>query len=168
LPNPTGESWHDLFDRHAAALILFARQWCRSHADAEDAVQEAFVRFWRSRKQADDAAAYLFTCVKHAALDQSRGEVRRKRREERTAQDRDDLSPLFKVNIEERERAAAIELHLGSLPAEQREVVVMKVWGGLTFAQIAAALDASANTVASRYRYGIEALRRSLPRELVT
>ena len=51
---------------------------------------------------------------------------------------------------------------LSQLPTAQREVIVLKIWAELTFAQIAQALDESINTVASRYRYGIEGLRRHL------
>ena len=57
---------------------------------------------------------------------------------------------------------AAVESVLRKLPSEQREVLVMKVWGGLTFPQIAAALNVSPNTAASRYRYALAALRREL------
>lgn len=51
---------------------------------------------------------------------------------------------------------------MAALPPEQREVVFLKVWTGLTFAEIADVLATSANTAASRYRYGIEKLRRDL------
>ena len=51
---------------------------------------------------------------------------------------------------------------LGELPEEQRAVVHLKLWEGLTFEQIAAALDISPNTAASRYRYGLDKLRERL------
>jgi RNA polymerase sigma-70 factor (ECF subfamily) len=51
---------------------------------------------------------------------------------------------------------------LEGLPEEQREVVTMHLWGGLTFAEIAEALGASINTVAARYRYALKALQRKL------
>ena len=58
--------------------------------------------------------------------------------------------------------AVAIRDALGSLPPEQREVVILKVWHGLTFAEIGAALDIPDNTAASRYRYALQKLRREL------
>src|ERR1700738_843635 len=78
----TPDDWTVWLDQHGAALVLLARQWVASRADAEDVVQEAFVRFWRSRQRATDPAAYLFACVKHCALDWQRERQRRSRREE--------------------------------------------------------------------------------------
>ncbi len=167
--DPPHSDWHVLFDRHAAALILFARQWCSSHADAEDAVQEAFINCWRSQVKIEDPAAYLFTCVKHAALDQQRGTKRRWRREAIAgSQAKRMKESCFVSAIEEQERTAIIEHHLAQLPQDQREVVVMKLWGGLTFRQIAGVLEASPDTIASRYRYALQTMRRLLPQEQVT
>lgn len=56
------------------------------------------------------------------------------------------------------ELAAAV----AALPAEQREVIALKIDGGLTFAEIAAVMHTSLNTAASRYRYALEKLRASL------
>lgn len=58
--------------------------------------------------------------------------------------------------------AERLEGVLRDLPPEQREVVSLKVDGGLTFAEIAGVLDISANTAASRYRYALERLRAAL------
>ena len=71
------KSWRALLDEHGPALLLLARQYARSQADAEDAVQDGFVRFWKSRDRANDVVAYLFACVRSAALDLSRGKRRR-------------------------------------------------------------------------------------------
>ena len=70
--------------------------------------------------------------------------------------------PWFDTQIEQREQAASMQAALAQLPTAQREVIVLKIWGELTFAQIAQALDESINTIASRYRYGLEAMRRLL------
>jgi RNA polymerase sigma-70 factor (ECF subfamily) len=64
---------------------LFARQWTANRADAEDAVQMGFLKFWRRRSRATDQVAYLYSCVRSAALDQGRGDKRRIAREKSAA-----------------------------------------------------------------------------------
>lgn len=159
------DEWAVWLDQHGAALVLLARQWVASRADAEDVVQEAFVRFWRSRQRATDSTAYLFGCVKHCALDWQRGRKRQARREEAAA--RPEAETWFIDPLEVDERRAAIAAALGNLPEDQREVLVMKIWGGLSFPQIAEALRILANTAASRYRYALAKLREQLAEESV-
>jgi RNA polymerase sigma-70 factor (ECF subfamily) len=159
------DEWAVWLDRHGAALVLLARQWVASRADAEDVVQEAFVRFWRSRQRVADPAAYLYASVKHCALDWQRDRSRRSRREEAAA--RAEGEPLFAGPLEQGERRAAIDAALRSLPESQREVLVMKIWGGLSFPQIALALRIPANTAASRYRYALAKLREQLAEESI-
>jgi len=159
------DHWTDWLDRHGPALLLFARQWVAGHADAEDVVQEAFVRFWRSRDSVDEPAGYLFACVKHCALDRERQRQRRSRREESVA--RPEGESLFSCRPEQAERGALIDAALQSLLEVQREVLVLKIWGGLTFPQIGHALQISANTAASRYRYALAKLREQLVEESI-
>jgi len=161
------DGWSVWLNEHGAALILLARQWVPSRADAEDVVQDAFVRFWRSKARTDDPildpTAYLYGCVKHAALDRQRGRARQQRREFATA--RPEAEPLFMAPIEQAERRALIEEALLRLPQDQAEVLVMKTWGGLSFPQIAAAVGVSVHTAASRYRYALSKLRQQLAKE---
>ncbi len=140
--------------------MLFARQWARSSADAEDIVQEAFVRFWR--KQHDIAnRGLLYAAVRSIALDFLRRDNRRARRESTAASETDQtVQPMFEIE-DESQRALVAALDL--LPAEQREVLVMKIWNDLTFAEIASALEISQNTAASRYRYALANLKKNLP-----
>jgi len=65
------ETWTDWIERHGPALVLLARQWTASQSDAEDVVQEAFVRFWRSRERVADPAAYLYASVKRCLQQQA-------------------------------------------------------------------------------------------------
>jgi RNA polymerase sigma-70 factor (ECF subfamily) len=160
------DQWTDWLDRHGAALVLFARQWVSSRADAEDIVQEGFVRFWRSRRRAADPAAYLYVCVKHCVLDWRRGRNRQCSRERAAA--RPEAETFFSGPLEEDERCAMIGDALRRLPEDQREVLVMKIWGGLSFPQISAALRISANTAASRYRYALAKLREQLAEESIS
>lgn len=156
--------WEAIFKIHGAALLLFARQFGAGRADAEDIMQEAFVRCWRSRDRAEDVVAYMFGCVKRCALEWQRASYRRARRELARAS-LPHAQDLFAPNPETDDWLPAIEAALGELPDEQRQVLVMKIWGGLSFPQIAGALDLSPNTAASRFRYGLEKLRQRLARE---
>jgi RNA polymerase sigma-70 factor (ECF subfamily) len=152
-----------MLDRHGPALLLFARQWSVSKADAEDALQNGFVKFWKTRQKARDELAWLYACVRSAAMDLGRGNRRRIVRENEVAAGQE---AMFDASAERAEREAMIETALRQLPGDQREVVVMKIWGGLTFAQIAAALNVPLNTAASRYRYAIARLSQDLSEEL--
>jgi RNA polymerase sigma-70 factor (ECF subfamily) len=156
------DRWRQWIERHGPALILFARQWSASPADAQDAAQNGFLKFWQSRSQARDEVAFLYACVRRAAMDLGRADRRRGNREVAAA--RPELS-AFEPPLERAERQDAIEAALNQLPGDQREVVVMKIWGGLTFAQIAEALGVPLNTAASRYRYALTRLELELSEE---
>jgi RNA polymerase sigma-70 factor (ECF subfamily) len=160
-----GDDWANWLDRHGPALVLFARAWVPSRADAEDVIQEAFVRFWRARHRADDPTAYLFACVKRCALNWVRARGRRDRREAAAA--RPESESLFDGPVEQAERRAAVAAALDALPAAQREVLVMKIWGGLTFPQVAAVLGIPPDTAASRFRYALSKLRELLTEESI-
>jgi RNA polymerase sigma-70 factor (ECF subfamily) len=139
--------------------VLFARQWARSPADAEDIVQEAFVRFWRTQRDISNRGL-LYATVRSIALDFLRRDSRRARRESTAMEDVDQTSqPVFEIEDEsQRELVAALD----GLPREQREVLTLKIWNDLTFAEIASALEISQNTAASRYRYALAALKKTL------
>lgn len=157
-------NWKDWIEAHGPRLLLCARQWTRSLADAEDVVQEAFVRYWRHQRQLPgDPRALLVTSIRRAAIDLARREDRRTAREERAGSGSEGSDTLFeKLPCEGDERRQEIEAALRRLPDEQREVLVLKIWQELTFEQIGEALDIPANTAASRYRYALSALRKQL------
>jgi RNA polymerase sigma-70 factor (ECF subfamily) len=153
------EDWKTCFAQLGPGLLLFARRWTNSRADAEDVVQEAFVRFWR-RQHSLENRALLYATVRSTALDRLRSEQRRARREATVARDgADHVDPEFSPEDEGQQLlAAAVE----RLPNEQREVVVLKIWNELTFAEIGTVLEISQNTAASRYRYALGALKKIL------
>ncbi len=151
--------WQTCFTQLGPALLLFARRWTNCRAEAEDIVQEAFVRFWR-RQHSIQNRALLYATVRSTALDRLRSDQRRARREAAVALDgAQHLEPQF-TTVDEGQQmlAAAVE----RLPNEQREVVILKIWNELTFAEIGSVLEISQNTAASRYRYALGALRKIL------
>ena len=155
-------NWRACYAQLAPKLVLFARQWVHVMADAEDVVQNAFVKFWRHQPDAGpEHYPLLYSAVRSCALDFLRGSARRVRREndDRVSVPRGD-APFFDTTLDQRDTTDTLEAALLRLPEPQREVLVLHLWGELTFADIAATLGESSNTVASRYRYGLEALRR--------
>jgi RNA polymerase sigma-70 factor (ECF subfamily) len=160
----TAFSWKQCFDQVAPNLLLYARQIAPTPADAEDVVQMAFVRWWRRFPDGDSRhIPLLYAAVRTIALDMRRSNQRRTAREARS-----DIAlphadtPVFDPPAEQKETAALVEQALTKLPEEQREVVTLRLWGGLTFAEIAEATGSSINTVAGRYRYALAALEKLL------
>jgi RNA polymerase sigma-70 factor (ECF subfamily) len=155
----THEDWKDCFCQFAPGLVLFARQWVHSAADAEDVVQEAFVKFWRRNHDITNRPL-LYSTVRSVALDRIRRDSRRARREHDAYADLEQsVEPQFRTEDESQQVLASA---LDRLPHEQREVLVMKIWNELTFAEIGEALGISQNTAASRYRYALAALKKDL------
>lgn len=153
-PSDQIDAW---VERHGPQLVLFARQWVPEMADAEDVVQEAFVRFWPRRSRARQPVAYLFQCVRNTAQNWNRSHGRRRHYQEQM-----DATPWFadgESPLELSETNTMIETALQALPIEQREVVVMHIWGRLTFAEISTAVNIPLATAQSRYRYAMRKLR---------
>ena len=152
------QTWKDWIATHGPGLVLFARRWSVDRAEAEDLVQEAFVRFWRTRNGVRDPLAYLYQTVRSAAIDAARSRQAREVREA-TFAERQRKSAQFVCASEYEERRQRIEAALAQLPPEQAEVVTLKIWSDLTFAQIAEVTSTPPRTVASRYRYALDNLR---------
>ncbi len=165
---PPDAVWRTWFHDHGARLLLCARQWARCAADAEDLVQEAFVRYWRHQRHLPgEPFALIVTSLRRAALDRAREQDRRAAREDQVARAEaaaEGGEPWFESPVGSDAFAdhEPLENAVRRLPPEQREVLVLKIWGELTFAEIADQLDLSPHTAASRYRYALTALRRHL------
>tara|TARA_R110002096_G_scaffold26518_22_gene81836 strand:+ start:9894 stop:10433 length:540 start_codon:yes stop_codon:yes gene_type:complete len=165
---PLDLDWEQLYDKHAKALVLYARQWLPSMSDAEDTVQDAFIRLIKSPKQFDEnPVPILYQAVKWAALDRIRSSERRQKREETSTMDHEPIS-YFEDRLETQERKEAIERSLQQLPEDQREVLKLRVWGELGFREIGEALGISINTAASRYRYALKKLGELLDAQELT
>ena len=139
---------------HGAALVLYARAWCDS---PEDVVQEALLRLVSQRQRPERLVPWLYRVVRNGAISAARRRRRRRERERRASEP----LPWFEANdsvLDAQEAAAALAV----LPVDLSEVVVARIWGELTFAEIGQILDTSPNTAASRYQYAIAKLTRRL------
>lgn len=164
--------WREWLREHGARLLLFARQQSRRQEDAEDILQEALVKLARKVDEGVFVGGqkawmpFLYTQIRREAIDLGRRNDRRKKREDTAVEDEERLSSgedgWFESAGCDEERRAILEAALKELPGKFSEVIVMKIWGGRTFAEIGDILEISLNTAASRYRYGIEALRKQL------
>lgn len=151
----------ELFDLTAERLVRCALAVTSNQADAEDALQGAFSRIAARPKllaQAEAPWPYLIRCVRNEAL-----RILQHRRSG-GGETAERAAPVASVEaqIVHEETADSVRRILKSLPPNQYEVIILKHWEELTFAEIADALELSQNTVASRYRYAMEKLQRSL------
>jgi RNA polymerase sigma-70 factor (ECF subfamily) len=162
---PNQDEWRRWIADHAPKLLLFARQMARSEADAQDLVQEALVECWQRNGARPPPLAWLFATIRRRAIDLARREDRRMNREQTVAVN--DTQPWFDAGVEQREFSRMIQAAMAELPPEQREVITLKIWGEMTFAEIGEALGIPANTAASRFRYGLSELRK-LTKQVLT
>jgi RNA polymerase sigma-70 factor (ECF subfamily) len=161
---PGGNDIERLYDEHAQPLFAFLLNLTRNEADTRDLLQELFVRLACEPELlagVREERAFLIRLAHNSAIDLMRRRGTRERTKENFAAE---MIPLFAPARDPDEAVFRNELAvaLGELPTEQRAVVHLKLWTGLTFEEIAAALDIPLNTAASRYRYGLDKLRGQL------
>lgn len=157
-----------LYREHRKGLFTLALAITRDAGQAEDAVHEAFTRLCRRTYHPNgDAASYIYAAVRNAARDQIR--------QRRCGASSTQRSSIFKESIAladpdaapdratlEAERDRMLRQAIEQLAEDQREVVVMKLFGNLTFEQIAKAIGSPLSTINSRYRRALEELEKAL------
>ncbi len=151
----TAREFADLADAHAAALVLFARQWC---AAPEDVVQDALCKLAAQPRTPEDPVAWLYRVVRNRAVDAGRSDRRRQQREAAAARPERWFEERQIDGLDAGAAVAALE----ALPAEQREVIVARLWGGMTLEQVAAVAGCSVSSAHRRFEAGIAALRQKL------
>ena len=172
--SPTeGYAWDAWLKEHGSRLLLFARQQTRNIEAAQDVLQDALVKLARKIEEGvfdggqESWKPYLYTAIRRLSIDLGRKNDRRSKREDKSEADRRGetggvMDPWFENVDTNDETRQLLEENLKKLPEKFSEVIVMKIWGENTFAEIGEILDVSLNTVASRYRYGLERLRKNL------
>lgn len=150
-----------IWDEYGRMLFGLMLSILGSHHDAEEAMQEVFMRIARDKDRvasSGNMAGYIYMIARNEALS-----FRKKNRRVPVPVDPADFW-LVPAKAEENFSDEAVQIAdaLGKLPEEQRTVIVMKVYRDMTFQEIAEALGLSLNTAASRYRYGVEKLKELL------
>jgi RNA polymerase sigma-70 factor (ECF subfamily) len=154
MPRPPDGEWIGrLYDRHGASLYRYAVMVLADPATAADVVQTVFVSLLKQRAKPEFDEQYLRRATRNECFS-----ALRKRRRDLLAAAGPILDAVDARSDRPHERLA-LERALRELPAEQREVVHLKAFEGMTFQEIADVTNQSTNTVASRYRYAIEKLR---------
>jgi RNA polymerase sigma factor (sigma-70 family) len=150
-----------LFDEHAAGLVLLARQWCDA---PEDIVQDAFVALARQKTEPDRVAAWLYRVVRNGAITASRQSRRRRNREQRSASRESEpaFGSSYFAATDDRIDAERVCRLLAELDPESREVIVARLWGGLTFEEISRLRGCSLTTAHRRFQAGLAYLHERL------
>ena len=145
-----------VLDEHGAALVLYAGQWCDT---PEDVVQDALLNLVRQPAAPENPVGWIYRVVRNGAISASRG-TRRRSRHEAAAAHRNE--PWFVTAEGQRLDAAAAREALEQLPIEQRETIVARLWGGLSYEQIAELTGSSTSSAHRWYQAGLSALRERL------
>jgi RNA polymerase sigma factor (sigma-70 family) len=147
-----------LYQKKAAELLLYGRALGLGHGEAEDVLQDTFLTLLGKTDPPENPEHYCVRCFRNKALNYRRSFWRRLAREFESAR-------WFESAPDETPAERAAMRCLAKLPTAQREAIVLKIWHDFTFEEIGELLGLSPNTVAGRYRYGLEKLRASLKGE---
>jgi len=148
-----------IYRQHRQGLFTLALTLTGRCELAEDAIHDAFARLWKLKFQPPgDTVAYVFASVRNAAIDQ----LRRRRPACQDSASIYDGKSGPQADAMAAETRDLVRIAIESLPQDQREAVVMKVYGCLTFEQIAKTLGEPLATVASRYRRAMDVLKARL------
>lgn len=147
---------HELVQSHGSGLVLYARQWCTS---PDDALQEALLDLATLETAPNDPIGWLFKTVRCKAINLSRSWQRRDKHERAAAQQRD---VWFERDPVDAIQSGELEAMLEELDAVDREIVVARVWGGMSFEQIGQLVNLSASTVHRHYQHALEQLQLKL------
>lgn len=150
-----------IYRKYRKDLLVLAMALLNDKAAAEDIVQDVFVGFAESVsafRLTGRLRAYLMTCVANRARNHNR--AKRPHDASRVARSRDrHVTPGPVERLVCNEQLQRLAEALDQLPYEQRETLMLHMYGGLSLRAVARTRGLSANTVMSRYRYGIEKLR---------
>jgi RNA polymerase sigma-70 factor (ECF subfamily) len=155
-------NWLERFyEAKAAGLILYGRALGLGHGEAEDVLHSTFLALMRLPEFPREPEHYCVRSFRNRALNYKRSLWRRLTRELEVFADG---HHWFEKSLDETQQSLQTDAvrRLEELPMEQREVIVLKIWNRFTFEEIGGLLEISPNTVAGRYRYGLQKIKSKL------
>ncbi|MGC6427373.1 MAG: RNA polymerase sigma factor [Akkermansiaceae bacterium] len=158
-------AWKEWFHENASRMLAYARQRSNNAEEAEDVVQDALVKLWHYQEERGHVPPDLplaYSVLRFIGMDRGRRKGRIEKRNQKIIQFQIGEDLWLDTPAEDSEDARILRNEVNQLPEKLREVLTLKIWGGLTFAQIGEALGISQNTAASRYRYALEQLQKNL------
>ena len=160
------EALAEAYRRHAGAVFALANRVLGSRNLAEEVVQEVFLRLWNDAERFDPdrgtLRSWLLAQTHGRAVDLLRSELSRKNREEREHRGRAEAGYDLEHEVWDLAVADQVREALVSLPVEERKAIELAYFRGLTYREVAAALDQPEGTVKSRIRAGLKRLREGL------
>lgn len=158
---PTDDSarrWNDWIDDKGRVFLLYARQMTRSENDAQDVMQDSLIRSWQRTGGDVPDDRLVFATIRRKAIDLGRSIDRRSKREALFAGEEALISQPDYADEDTKTHLISI---VAELPSDLREVLVLRIWGSLSFPEISKVVDAPVATATSRYRYALERMRES-------
>jgi RNA polymerase sigma-70 factor (ECF subfamily) len=156
----------EVYRRHGGAVFALARRLLQDPADAEEVVQEVFLRLWNAPEKFDSARgslrSYLLAQCHGRAVDLIRSDLSRRRREERDARQTADRGYDLEHQVWDLAVAERVQDAMASLPVDERRAIELAYFGGHSYREVATLLGAPEGTVKSRIRAGLRRLRVSL------
>ena len=156
----------EIYRRHAGAVYSLAKRVLNDVTDAEEVVQEVFLRLWNAPEKFDpergSLRSYLLAQGHGRAVDLLRADSSRRRREEREARQTAEKGYDLEHQVWDLAVAERVQAAVSTLPAEERRAIELAYFGGHTYREVASMLDAPEGTVKSRIRTGLRRLRASL------
>lgn len=156
-------AFESVFNSYGGAVKAMALRVLRDEVLAEDVVQEVFVSFWNDPSRFDPGRGtlrtFLVTLAHRRAVDAVRSEEARYRREEKVPRD---ISPSIDEEVWARSLSDTVREALQGLTDGEREAITLAYFGGLSYVEVAARLDAPEGTIKSRIRSGMRKLGTSL------
>ncbi len=168
----SSEALSELYDQYSSLLLALSRRVLGSQEEAEDVLQEVFVQVWRQAHRYDSKRSSVSTWLSLITRSRSIDRLRSRNVQDKTAQAAHeenppgDASPEGASNVLERERRLRLRTELAELPKEQRQVLELAFYKGMTQSEIAASTGIPLGTVKTRTLLAMRKLKKALGAEI--